>query len=521
MSRKEQNIFVLFLDLLKVKHTKKFSNKYFNEHPHRNNLYGLSSMLSTYGIENAALRLNKDSDTLLELEAPFLAYVGNDFALIYRITPDKISYYWQEKDITISMDEFLKLWSGIVLIAETNEKSIEPNYQSNHKTELLHIVKKGTLVFAIVLLLIITGIHSGIQQHTGLLISLLLNIVGVYISYLLFLKQIHVHSSSANKICSLFLKHGDCNNILDTDAAHFFGIFSWSEIGFGYFTANIITILYFPDLYSYLAVINILALPYTVWSIWYQAKIAKQWCVLCVIVQALLWLLFINNITFGFIEIPSIIITNILLIGCLFVIPILALNLIAPSFSNTKKLNQITQKFNSLKADETIFNSLLQKQPHYEIDKTIGLLWGNPHAQNTITVITNPHCNPCAKMHERLEELLQETQNGFCVQYMLTSFNKELEESSRLFIAIYQQREKDEFLIFLKEWYKEGKSNYKQFYEKYPYDKKDEHIQEEHLKEKQWLEKTPIRATPTILFNGYELTDKYTVEELAFFSTKK
>jgi len=29
------NIFVNFLDLLKVKHTKDFSNKYHNKHPHK------------------------------------------------------------------------------------------------------------------------------------------------------------------------------------------------------------------------------------------------------------------------------------------------------------------------------------------------------------------------------------------------------------------------------------------------------------------------------------------------------
>ena len=50
------NILTSFLELLRVKHTKKFTHKYYNEHPHKHNLYGLSTMLSDYGIENTAIK---------------------------------------------------------------------------------------------------------------------------------------------------------------------------------------------------------------------------------------------------------------------------------------------------------------------------------------------------------------------------------------------------------------------------------------------------------------------------------
>ena len=60
MNRKNtDNVFTSFLEILKIKHTRAFSNKYFNEHPHKYNLFGLSKMLSDYGIENAAIRKNE------------------------------------------------------------------------------------------------------------------------------------------------------------------------------------------------------------------------------------------------------------------------------------------------------------------------------------------------------------------------------------------------------------------------------------------------------------------------------
>jgi hypothetical protein len=56
MKNKGQNILDTFLELLKVKHTKDFTGKLFNEHPHKYNLFGLSKMFSDfwYSFFNAA-----------------------------------------------------------------------------------------------------------------------------------------------------------------------------------------------------------------------------------------------------------------------------------------------------------------------------------------------------------------------------------------------------------------------------------------------------------------------------------
>ena len=50
--------------MLKIRHTKTFSNSFFGEHPYKYSLFSLSKMLSDYKVKNAGIRLNKD-----ELEA--------------------------------------------------------------------------------------------------------------------------------------------------------------------------------------------------------------------------------------------------------------------------------------------------------------------------------------------------------------------------------------------------------------------------------------------------------------------
>ena len=517
----KQNIFSLYLDLLGVKHTKVYSNKYYEEHPHKNNLYGLSKMLFAYNIENIALRINEEDkeSTLSFLEPPFIAYVGNNFSIVHNISEKTIGYIWNGKELTIPKEDFIQAWSGIILVAEPDESSIESDYKKHYHKELM---TKGKTILLAITTLLLAGLlfySSKLYENLSLSIALLINLVGGWISYLLLLRQMHVQSDYADKICSLFLHQSDCNSMLESNASKLFGLFSWSEIGLSYFTANILMVFFLPTYYPYVALINICALPYTVWSIWYQKVVAKQWCVLCLMVQGVLWLLFITNVTFELISWPTFAWTSVLLTGCIYIIPLLLLNILISNLTDSTKTEQIIQEINSLKADEDIFKLLLKTKPKHDLDNLASpLIWKNAEAKNKITIVTNPHCNPCAKMHERMEQLLQQTKNEYCVQYILTSFNEELEESSKLFIAMYQQKNETEFHSFLNDWYANGKNNRQEFYRKYSFDREDEKVLIEFQKQKEWTDRTKIRATPTVLFNGYELPERYKVEDLEYFT---
>ena len=92
MRSKGENILVSFLALLNVKHTKEFSNKFYNEHPHKYNLFGLSKMLSDYGIEKIE---DKEND-LFNIELPFIAHIGG-FVAVYKLEHDKVHYIWNGK----------------------------------------------------------------------------------------------------------------------------------------------------------------------------------------------------------------------------------------------------------------------------------------------------------------------------------------------------------------------------------------------------------------------------------------
>ena len=517
----QKNILTSFLELLKVKHTKSFTNRHFNEHPHKYNLYGLSSILSDYGVENAAMRVEDKENNLFNIELPFIAHTGSDFVAVHKIDNENVSYFWNGKPITITVSQFIKTWSGIILVAEASKSSIEPDYSENRKKKLFTTFQQGILAIAGILIFGLAYINQELFTDLGISLLLFVNLTGIYIGYLLLLKQMQVHSQYADKICTLFSKH-DCNNVLESPATKLWGVFSWAEIGFGYFAANVLLLLFFPQTVSFIAILNIFTLPYAFWSIWYQKTKARQWCSLCLIALIQLWSIFAINLLFGYIQLPEwglVGLSNILFVGSVYAACVFGLTLLIPRLNKGGEMESIKQEINSIKANEKVFDTLLTQQPFYEVSKADSqIFFGNPDADLKITIFTNPFCNPCATMHTRMEKLLQETDNDISVQYIFSSFTPDLDFANKYLVAAFLQKEQKEFERIIADWFKRGKPLREAFFNDLQLDIEDPQVETEFQKHEAWKENAKLRATPTILVNGYKLPDNYKIEDLKYFT---
>ncbi|MDR2057869.1 MAG: thioredoxin domain-containing protein [Dysgonamonadaceae bacterium] len=515
------NVFVSLLDLLKVKHTGKFADRYFNEHPHKYNLFGISKMLSDYGIENAGTKIVDKEKDIFNIECPFVAHFGNEFVVVHKIEQDKVHYIWNGKNMSVPVDEFIKAWTGIILLAETTKYSIEPDYKERREKEQLYFAQKFLLFSAVCLLLSIAYFTHSLFTNTGLTLLLLTDLAGVYISYLLILKQLDIQSKYADKICSLFGKN-DCNTVLETPAAKLGGVFGWSEIGFGYFTANAFILLFSPGWTSYLAIINLFALPYTGWSVWYQKFKAKQWCPLCLIVQILLWVIFALNGLFGYIQLPAfdwVSLIDLLTVICIYGTGILSINILVPLLSKGRMVEHLKQEINSLKANEEVFKTLLQNRSYFETTRSDSqILFGDPDAGLRITILTNPYCNPCAYMHKRVEKFLKDTNNTVCVQYIFSSFDSSLDSINKYLIATYLEKERNAALQIFKDWFEKGKTLQEAFFKDFHLNIDSPAVETEFQNHESWKARTKLRATPTILVNGYQLPENYRIEDLRYFT---
>jgi len=520
MFHKTTNIFTALLSLLKVKFTDEYSNRVFNEHPHKYNLFGLSSLLSDYNIENEAYTINDKEKDINKLPTPFIAHLGSDFVIVKKIDNKHVTYMWNEIIINLDITEFCKSWSGVVLLVDISEKSIEPNYRKHRNIERLNLGRSVMFFAAVGLILFWAYLSRSLYANVSISILLLINLIGVYIGYLLLLKQMHIQSRYSDKICSLFKQH-DCNNVLETQAAKLWGIFGWSEIGLGYFVTNVLILLFLPQAVSFLAIINIFTLPYAFWSVWYQKTKARQWCMLCLIVQVLLWTLFCANVLLGYILMPEINFHNLfdmVLLGSCYAAAILGVNMLVPKFNAKRALPFLWQIINAMKADEDVFRALLKQQPYYEVsDVDSQICFGNPDGTLQLTILTNPYCNPCAAMHKRIVKLLQKN-NNISVKYIFSSFYESLNAINQYLIAAYLQKELSEFEQIIAEWFETGKMMSEKFFENMRLDIILSEVENEFLSHEAWKERTQLCATPTVLVNGYKLPENYRVEDLEYFT---
>lgn len=508
-----KNILISFLKALHVKHTLAYAEKLYEEHPHKYNLYGLSKMLEEYGIANAGVRINDKN--IRSLETPFIAHIGNDFVVVNQVTDKQVNYHWRDKDIEVSIEQFQNLWSGVVLIAEADEASIEPEYQQHRKQHLLNVCQDVLLVSIPFIALLWMYGKQGFHIFSAVLF--LLYTIGALTSLMLLQKQIYTHGQYADKICSLF-KQKDCNNVLESDAAKLFGWISWSEIGLGYFLSNLLLMTGCPALMPYLTIINILALPYTIWSVWYQYRIVKQWCMLCLVVQGILWFAVLTAFIGELIQLPNFNVADICKVGMIYTFPTLLINKVSSWLTTQKKTTHIVQELNSLKTTEEVFKALLEKQPYHPINITdSNILFGNPDASLRISILTNPHCEPCAKMHTRVEKLLQKTGDKLCIQYIFSAFNDDLLKSNRILIAAYQNESREKAEEIYHRWYEKEKYHADAFMQSLGYDIMSDSVMEELKLHNEWKETNKLSATPTILINGYVLPEHYQIEDMAEF----
>lgn len=279
-----------FLVQLGVPHTPVYTAKRFDSMPFKT-LYGLSKLLDEYGVTNKGLFV-ADKSEIVKLQPPFLAHTRAGLVVVTDIGVSSIGYVTQGAAQTAPLERFVQAFDGNILLAfPQKNKSCEPLYADHRRGILMEQGKKWLLLLSAAFLFIYLFVTSGVCNNVSTVLATAFYILGLAFTYLLVQKTLKIHNPAADSMCRV-LQDGGCDTVLKTSASSFFGIFSWSEVGFAYFSVSLLALLIFPQWTGYLALCDALCLPFTIWSIWYQRFRAKAWCTLCVSVQATLWCIF-------------------------------------------------------------------------------------------------------------------------------------------------------------------------------------------------------------------------------------
>jgi thiol-disulfide isomerase/thioredoxin len=522
---------IAFLKLLNVKVTNVTVDETLQNHPDWPSLLCISDSLNRWNISNAAGEI--EVSEIDQLPTPFMAYtdgIENPLEIVTQILENEIRLYStkQNKLITESKETFLKRWSGVYLIAEKNEKSGEKDFEITRRK---FFIKNLVPVSLFVLLALISLLFlqrnielSEINSIISVYLQYLILFGGVIVMSLLLWYEIDSNNPLLHKVCTGIVK-GNCDAILSGKQSKLLSWLSWSEVGFFYFAGGLLTLIFAGPLISTIAIIaylNILALPYTVFSIYYQGRVAKQWCVLCLSVQVLLVLggtnVIANELLLPLNQFPiEVIIKSILL----YFIPVLFWYALKPYLLRLQEAKNTKREYLRIKFNSEIFETLLKKQKEITVSTDgIGIDIGNPDATNTLIKVCNPYCGPCAKAHPIIEKLMGQIPD-LNVKIIFTTPNNPIHSAFKPvdhLLTIRDQHKNDEIVKqALDDWYLADRKDYEQFATKYPINGNSGKHADKIEAMFNWCNGMGISFTPTIFINGYQLPESYDIADLQYF----
>lgn len=485
------------------------------------NIKSLANQLSDWNVKNLAVKLTRDQ--LYEIPYPAIAHLktkGGHFVVLQKLEEDQLTYSDPYVGpASSSLEDFVKEWTGVLLLLEKTDKSGEEGYAQKHKQEVFErlsfVLAIGLVATFWVLSLLFMKLQSAILfSFYGL---------GALLSFLLLQRQFGLGGTMLNSFCKLGSK-SDCDAVINSPASKLIGIINLSELGLWYFTGSVLSTalaaLSSVSVDPYLFVFTLLATALSLLAIYYQAVVIKKWCPLCLAVVAVVWVqavLYVASPPAMVFDFKSI---SVLFMG--FSLPLVFWLSVRKRFIDSFKVPNLQRNLNRFLKSERVFQKLLEDQPVVEVSQfTNELQSGLYEAPIQLVVVSNPQCGPCAYTHSVLENLKDALDEKINIVYRFTVNTSDKTTVSYQMLeslfTIQQHESNEKALVALSGWYQANgnlESWRKQFsLQHQPQEDTIKKILREH---EQWCARVMIQKTPSIIINGKMLPEEFSVNDLKF-----
>jgi uncharacterized membrane protein len=513
------------------------------EHADYPSLTSIMDVLKSYGVRNEAYKLEQEH--LNELPLPFIAHISGDklkhhlFAPVWKVTGDTIELYNPEtrKQERWEKERFAKRYQGVILAVEAGEHAGEREYKKALKEEKHRETTFSLLAFGLPVLMLLLCLLAIFQNPAGLgftpVIFSLFTLAGCMVTALLLWHEVDEYNPALRQICTAGGKV-NCSAVLRSKGSKIFGQ-SWSSIGACYFFGMLIVLmtagLTNKPILQLLGWVNLLALPYIGFSIYYQWKVAKQWCTLCLLVQGLLLLQFTAALAGGFhllVPLADIQASAFLSVLTSFVLVFMVISLLMPALEKAKEGGFKSAELRRIKHNPQIFEALLAKEKTIaDPTEGLGITLGKPDARYKVIKVCNPYCGPCASAHPVIDELIENNEE---IQLQIIFTVSQSEKDSRIkpvthLLAIAENGNSEEIRMALDDWYLPEKKEYNTFASKYPMNGQLQQQGEKIRSMEEWCKTNEIVFTPTFFISTesgdslYQLPRFYSIHDLKYLLT--
>ncbi|MFL5788299.1 MAG: vitamin K epoxide reductase family protein [Flavisolibacter sp.] len=507
-----------YLQLCQISIHAQFLKQRIKSHPDYPSLLAISDTLDELGITHASQYFNFEQ--LKELDFPLLIHTNADgfesFEIAYHIN-----------DFSKNNEALLKRWDGLVLLIDAQSEVKSNSYTEfmNRKKAMNKPIYRLLSVLSLVALLLL---FKGFNIYTfSLFVG---NAIGAFFSMMIVFYSIGKENNISRLLCPT--KNSDkCNKVLNSKMNRFTNDYRLSDLGVIFFISGAVFLIGAHILQSdELAIISIVVPTVLAWCaslvfLYYQARVIKSWCRMCLMVTGIIWIEMAIAFTFfagqnaiinGHLPIDlktGIIVTSwFIIIGIIISFSWLALK---SMILEIVAFQDQEEKFITWKRNPTIFISLLQKQKKFVFKPFAhDIILGNPHAGIQLIIVSNPYCRPCANAHQAIDELLKSYGNQISVTIRFSADSNNATDKRTIAAAHLLEQHltgKNSASEMLYDWFNlMDLDSWKRRWPVQP-GPRAWSLLESH---DEWIKSIEVGHTPTLIFNKYLFPTTYDLKDL-------
>ncbi len=475
-------------------------------------LLSFSDTLNFLDIPNVAF--NFPFEEIDRLPDSFVALLGKEHQQsdLFHITKQGNNYLYRQekKTIKVTKEKLEVLWKNVVLLVEMPEENLE---KSKSK------IPVGILL-AILAMFVLSAVYF-FSYSWPLLIFGFLSLIGLYLSVEALKVEFGIDSKISNSFCNIVV-NADCGQVINSTKNKWLQKIKISDISLWFFASQILALFVFSvagfldKFLSYMIFGLLFSIPMTFYSIYFQYKIEKKWCPICLVIIGIIYvelafLLFVKP-DFYFEA------KTLLLFFIIFLIIAGLIYLLKPVFLERKDFSEKYIKQLRFLRNYEIFKNTLQKSDTKIFEKEYIVL-GNRESKHKISIVTSPFCGYCKDAHHILDKILSRHSDKVAISIRF-NFDENFDEIQKnLFLRlaeIYEQND-DYFMKALNEWFEN--KNFESWFSKFGALENTESVRE---KLKDITEENSVfglNFTPDIFLNQYNFPKQYDRENLEYYIT--
>jgi len=494
-----------FLQINRYSEIKNEFKDLFLSHPNYPSLFAITDSLDLLSVENAAVRVSKEQ--IVDLPSNFLAYFKEELILVEKAKNFVRINTIKKGSLKISYEKFLLDWNGVIVAIEPNNVIKRENLK----------VEFSWLKYSLPLVLLVGLSFFYNTYNVFSIVFLATSILGFIVSVFIVQEKLGFKNSIISKFCNLS-SNSSCNSVINSGNNNKW--ISIPDLPLIFFSASLIAILIQPlESAIFIGFLSLLSIPVIVSSIWIQKFEIQKWCVMCLVVSALIFtqsvIWFASDLftlSFSLETMFPFLLSVIVLIPIWSVLKTVLKNIL----SNENSLKEM-KKF---KRNYSLLNFLSKKVPNTNgFDDLRGLNFGNRNAAVKLSVIISPSCGHCHKTFQEAFDLVLRFPDKIFLNVL---FNINPENTENPYRAVFERlltinrATPGKTVEAISDWHIK-KIGLKKWLKKWHVDSVNMMISQEINKQYEWCSKNDFNYTPVKIVNEKIFPNEYELNELRYF----